>query len=160
MRGRKPIPSAMKELAGNPGHRPLNAHEPRPESAIPACPAHLQGEAKKEWRRLTKELAAVNVVSRMDRAALAALCQAWARWVAAEEELKKTGPIVKSPSGFPIQNPYLAVANKSMEPIVKLSAEFGLTPSSRTRISATAPKSAGDELADFMNDAPPMRIAE
>ena len=30
-RGRKPTPTASKELEGNPGKRPLNAHEPRPE---------------------------------------------------------------------------------------------------------------------------------
>jgi P27 family predicted phage terminase small subunit len=160
MRGRKPTPSAIRELEGNPQHRPMNPHEPRPQSAIPPCPKHIKGEARKEWNRITKALDAIGVISKLDRATLATYCTAWQRWVEAEEQLKKHGPVVKSPSGFPIQNPYLAICNKAIEQLTKLSAEFGLTPSSRTRISATAPKSAGDDLNDFLNDVPPMRIAE
>ena len=30
VRGRKPKPTAIKELEGNPGKRPLNGHEPVP----------------------------------------------------------------------------------------------------------------------------------
>ena len=53
-RGRKPTPTAIKELEGNPGHRPLNKHEPKPMKKAPACPKSLSTEAKKEWRRLCK----------------------------------------------------------------------------------------------------------
>lgn len=38
IRGRRPKPSRMKALTGNPGKRPLNPHEPRPEPAAPECP--------------------------------------------------------------------------------------------------------------------------
>ena len=149
MKGRKPIPTAIKQLNGNPGKRALNAHEPKPVAVVPPCPPHLQGEARKEWRRITKELHALGIISRLDRAALAAYAQAWGRWCEAEEQLRKHGPIVKSPSGFPIQNPYLAVANKAMEQIMKMSVEFGLTPSSRSRIDATPP-APQDDLQSFL----------
>jgi len=43
MRGRRPKPSRIKALTGNPGKRPLNAQEPRPEPALPECP---QGSAR------------------------------------------------------------------------------------------------------------------
>lgn len=55
-RGRKPKPTAIKELEGNPGKRPLNANEPRPERKAPRCPAWLDTEAKREWRRMGKVL--------------------------------------------------------------------------------------------------------
>jgi P27 family predicted phage terminase small subunit len=63
-------------------------------------------------------------------------CQAWERWVEAEEALKKYGVMVKSPNNFPMQSPYLAVANRAMEQMRALLAEFGMSPSSRTRVHA------------------------
>jgi P27 family predicted phage terminase small subunit len=70
---------------------------------------------------------------------LALYCQAWARWVEAERSLEKYGVMVKSPNGFPMQSPYLAVANKAMEQMTKLLTEFGMSPSSRAR-AAVAPQ--------------------
>ena len=55
-RGRKPTPTAVKELEGNPGKRPLNAKEPKPAKKAPSCPKWLEPEAKKEWRRLAKQM--------------------------------------------------------------------------------------------------------
>ena len=34
-RGRKPKPTAMKELEGNPGKHPLNTSEPKPNKKLP-----------------------------------------------------------------------------------------------------------------------------
>ena len=55
-RGRKPTPTALKVLEGNPGKRKLNDNEPRPEKKAPSCPKWLEPEAKKEWRRLAKKM--------------------------------------------------------------------------------------------------------
>ena len=41
-RGRKPKPTAMKELEGNPGKHPLNTSEPKPNKKAPACPKWLE----------------------------------------------------------------------------------------------------------------------
>lgn len=150
MRGRKPKPTAVKILEGNPGKRPLNDAEPRPTAKLPPCPKHLNDEAKKEWRRISKELLKAGLLTTIDRAVLATYCQAWGRWVEAEEQLRKHGPIVKSPSGYPIQNPYLSVANKAMQQMQKVMPELGMTPSSRSRIKAEGPSPA-DELAEFLS---------
>ena len=45
-------------LTGNPGKRPLNGDEPRPEANIPECPPELGPVARAEWDRLVGELAA------------------------------------------------------------------------------------------------------
>lgn len=88
----------------------------------------------------------MRVVTVADRAALAAYCQAWGRWVEAEQQLAQHGTIVKSPNGFPIQNPYLAVANKALQQMHKLLVEFGLTPSARSRVKPTeSPQSAASD---------------
>jgi len=52
-RGRRPKPTRIKALTGNPGKRPLDAHEPRPEPNLPECPPELNPGAQREWTRLT-----------------------------------------------------------------------------------------------------------
>ncbi len=99
-------------------------------------PEHLSEEAEREWQRISGELESLGLLSRVDRAALAGYCQAWARWVEAEQQLKRFGVIVKAPSGFPVQSPFLAIANKALEQMRQFLTEFGMTPASRTRIHA------------------------
>src|SRR4051812_21402132 len=63
MRGRKPKPTHLKLLDGNPGKRPLNAGEPKPERRIPTCPAHLNPTAKAEWKRLARQMHVLGIVT-------------------------------------------------------------------------------------------------
>ena len=83
-RGRKPKPTAIKVLEGNPGKRELNQNEPKPEKKAPRCPAWLEPEAKKEWRRTAKRLRASRHPNGGCMAAFAGYCQAYARWKEAE----------------------------------------------------------------------------
>jgi P27 family predicted phage terminase small subunit len=134
VKGRKPKPTGLKRLAGNPGKRKLNEREPNPKPEIPTCPAHLMPTAKAEWKRLVHELYDLGVLSRLDRAALAGYCQAYGRWVEAETKLKETPAILKMPSGYIQQNPWLTIATKQMELMQRFAAELGMTPSSRSRV--------------------------
>jgi P27 family predicted phage terminase small subunit len=111
-----------------------------PEPKLPACPAHLQGEARKEWKRMGKKLLDCGLMTEIDGAALALYCQSWARWVEAEGNLLKYGTVMKSPTGFPIQSPYLAIANKAMNQMTRLLVEFGMSPSARTRVAISKPR--------------------
>ena len=126
-------------LTGNPGKRPFNKSEPRPDSGIPECPAELGPVAQKEWHRLIGELTSLRMITNLDRAALAAYCGAYALWAEATEALQKYGTMVKSPSGYPIQSPYVAVANRQAEIMMRIASEFGFTPASRSRISTPVP---------------------
>ena len=137
MRGRKRKPTHLHIVQGTAQKCRLNKNEPKPESAAPGCPPHLKGEAKKEWSRAVKELVASGLMTRLDRAALAGYCQAWERWIEAEEALRKTGVIVKAPSGYAIQSPYLAIANKAMDQMRAFLVEFGMSPASRARAHST-----------------------
>ena len=134
MRGRKPLPSNVVRLRGNPGKRRLNDAEPRPAAKVPPCPTCLGDEARKEWQRLAKELAELGLLTGLDRGLLAAYCQAHALWVEAVSSVGRYGTMVKSPNGYPMQSPYVAVANKQVDIMVRIAAEFGMTPGSRTRI--------------------------
>jgi len=148
--GRKPKPTKLKLLEGNPGRRPIRKDEPDPPPAIPSCPDHLSLEAKREWERVTPLLEKLGLLSQIDGAALSLYCQAWGRWVEAEEALRTYGVMVKSPNGFPMQSPYLAVANRAMEQIRAMLTEFGMSPSSRTRAHALA-GADDDEWGDLLD---------
>ena len=137
--GRRAVPTKLKLLAGNPGKRPLNDQEPAPDVVLPEPPEHLSDEAQREWRRVGGLLVSLGLVSELDRAALAGYCQAWGRWAEAEEALRQYGVVVKSPSGFPMQSPFLAVANKALEQMRGFLVEFGMTPASRSKVRAELP---------------------
>ena len=130
-RGRRPKPAGMST------RRPERGDEP--PTKLPICPPHLQGEARKEWRRTGRRLLACGLLTEIDGAALALYCQAWARWVDAEAALVRYGTVIRAKSGFPVQSPYLAIANKAMEQMTKLLVEFGMSPSARTRVAVATP---------------------
>jgi P27 family predicted phage terminase small subunit len=158
-RGPKPLPPNVHMLRGNPSK--LSAAQLmdslQPEIEIPGCPPHLLPEARKEWKRITPELQRYGLVSRIDRAALALYCQAWARWVWAERELQRaskiaeerraaaeaTGKVWDGGDGYtyPTKNGHLAysphwvIANKAMEQVDRYLASFGMSPSARGRVN-------------------------
>lgn len=138
MRGRKPLPIATRRLRG----MPIMPHVPEPANAIPAPPADLDGEALVEWNRITPQLLAAGLLTQLDLAAVLAYCQVFGRWRDAEQHVKRQGSIVKSPSGYPMMNPHLSVANKALNQLRQLAGELGLSPSSRTRISTPPARDA------------------
>jgi len=81
--------------------------------------------------------------------ALAMLAQTWMRYTTASDRLRKTGLLVKAPSSYPIQNPHLAIMNKAQEQLQKLLTEFGMTPSSRSRVRSDK-ETPDDEFDRFM----------
>ena len=160
-RGRKPKSTSTKRLEGNPGKRPLNENEPRPDPSLPAPPDHLDSVAIAEWGRLAPEMNRIGILTQVDRAAFAAYCCAYARWVHAEEaigELRQKGEnpyVVTTEKGNRVQDPIVGISNKAMELMLRYMAEFGLTPSSRSRVSV--PRSEPDEFdREFGAAEPPV----
>lgn len=143
--GTKPKPTAMKKLAGNPGKRALNKQEPKLPVDIPQPPEILNDAALTEWERVVKELFATGVITLADRAALAAYCMAYSRWLEAEEYLEQHSWTYTTEKGNEIQSPYVGIANQLRMQVVKFATEFGMTPSSRSRVNAV-PKDDADQL--------------
>src|ERR1019366_3753362 len=146
MAGRKPKPTALKLLAGNPGKRKPNKSEPKPPPGAPEMPWYLTPEAKEEWERILPLLAKVpGLLSRIDGTALGSYCMAFARWIEAEEEISQHGVLVKEPC-FDRQgnlvgdrlrkNPACTAAMASQKEMRALLALFGMDPSNRSRIQA------------------------
>src|SRR5512143_3246430 len=136
MQGRKPKPTALKRLEGNPGKRALNHAEPRPKGVMPEPPDHLSDEEKAKWKLIVQELHSLGLLTKIDVDALARYCTIFVRWIKAEKMVREKGEIIKTAAGNIIQNPYLSIANRALDQLSKLGAEFGMTPSSRSRVKA------------------------
>ena len=149
MAGRRPKPTHLKLLQGNPGKRRLNSNEPKPPQELPLAPEHLNDAAKKEWNRLGPQIVKLGLLTSIDGSAFAAYCVVYARWVEAEEALKKTGFVVKAPSGYPMLSPFYTVANQCLSQMRAYLTEFGMTPSSRSRTSVAGQEKT-DPLEDFL----------
>jgi P27 family predicted phage terminase small subunit len=65
--------------------------------------------------------------------------------------IERYGTMVKSPNGFPMQSPHVAVANKQVDIMVRIASEFGMTPSSRSRIRV-GDKAPEDPFEAFLQD--------
>ena len=139
--GRRPQPTALKVLRGNPGGRRLPTNEPAPPVAdvsFDEPPPELADDALAgaEWRRVAPMLRVCGLVSESDRSALAALCQQWSRYLDAQRRVRELGMVVKKPNGMPITNPYLAIADRALAHCKGLWTMLGLTPSGRSRMTA------------------------
>lgn len=138
MAGRKPKPTSLKKLEGNPGKRKMNAKEPDPGSGMPTCPSWLLPAARTEWQRLCGRLNRMGVLTVIDRAAFAAYCQSYARWKQAQEHISAEGATYETENGMHRPNPWVAICNTEQRLMMQAASEFGLTPSARSRIMASA----------------------
>jgi P27 family predicted phage terminase small subunit len=142
-RGRPPVPTALKLLRGNPGRRPIDPDaEPQPERVAPRCPKHVQGEARREWRRKTRELLSMNVLTVADRAALERYCLWYAIGRDTFEKLNAPEMLTvhTTPSGYKMINPLVALLRQASEMMNQFDTEFGCSPVARTRIKVAPPK--------------------
>ena len=157
-RGKKPVPSHLRLITGNPGKRPLPKKEPKPELSIPPVPPELCDDGKLEWGRVSIELHKLGLLTGLDRAALAAYCAAYGRWIKAERRLREKeradpvngGLLSVSAKGNVISEPLVGIANKAMLDMVRYASEFGMTPSSRARVNGSEdPRNAKDPLSAY-----------
>jgi P27 family predicted phage terminase small subunit len=145
-RGRRPIPTHLKLLRGNPGRRPLRDDEPQPEQSIdvPEPPPFITGYAADEWWIVAVELHRLGLLSKIDLPPLAAYCHSYGQWRMAVEALARmaandpvmNGMIIKSKYGDAVQNPLVSIARRHAGDMVRYATEFGLTPAARSRIAA------------------------
>jgi len=143
MSNSKRTPTKLKILKGNPGRRKLNKNEPQYSKLEEAPPDSLCEIGRSEWNRIVGEMRASGVLTVADEKILWAFCDEYATAERAVLELNAADSdrlVIESPNGYPIQNPYLNIKRKSFVIMKTLATELGLTPSSRSRVSATPPK--------------------
>ena len=126
---------------------------------MPSPPHHLSADALEEWNRVAHWLHRIGLLSEVDRAALAAYAQAYGRWVQAERAIARMaqkdqltgGLMIKTSNGNAIQNPLVGTANKAAADMMRYAAEFGMTPSARTRIETQASDQNADPVDHYFD---------
>ena len=151
MRGRKPVPTYLKVIRGNPGKRALNTNEPQPTGDLLEPPEWMTESQKIGWTYAI-EIAPAGVLKKLDRSVLVA-------WVVAEDVhrnaaamVDKFGLLTKAPhTGLPIQSPYLPIVNKQAQIMLKAAEQLGFSPASRSRVQLIEdrPSEADSEWAQF-----------
>lgn len=65
--GRKPDPTVIRILKGNPSKRPINKDEPKPKKGSVSVPKHLDKKAKANFRRIKKIVDDMGILTVADR---------------------------------------------------------------------------------------------
>ena len=135
-RGPPPKPTDLKVVQGTYRADRAARNEPRPAAMVPTCPDWLDHAAAVEWKRVSLQLAAVGMLSELDRTALALYCQALSEYLSAKALIEAEGETVTTDKGNVLPHPAVPMRNDAWRRCVQAAKEFGLTPSSRTRTSA------------------------
>ena len=141
MKGRKPTPTHLKVVNGNPGKRAIPDATPQPTVEMIPPPDYLDDDARRVWNDLSDELFRLGLMSRLDVPFLAAFCIATAEAVRAYEDLKTNGRIYETEGRngrLRKSSPAVAQFHEALRNMRSLGSEFGLSPASRVRLVGVA----------------------
>lgn len=148
-RGPAPTPSAILRDRGSwRGKR--NKAEPAPLKKAPLCPKWFDKDRRAVWKQVVPMLAKMGVLTVADGAALERYCDAIVRWRKASALLAEKGEVftVRGDDGkvkYIQQLPYVSIVAGLAALLANIEAQFGMTPSARTRITVEVeqPKKQG-----------------
>ncbi len=154
MAGRRPKPTELKLVSGNPGKRAINKKEPKPKREIPSCPAYLSSESKVAWGRLSVLLDRMGVLTEADSAALERLCDCYSDILICRQSLIADGWTYKTVDALGNTlikgNPAATQLRAADAQFKSYLIEFGLTPAARSKVHATPEEDKkSDPLQEF-----------
>ena len=147
--GRKPKTAAQKLLDGNPGKRAIRPDLPAPPGA-PPMPERLMVDpvAVAKWQEFVPILTDLGTLTQADGEARATLCEVYSAAQSCLLELRATGPVMRTDLGGVKPNPAGPLYRGLVSLQASLMGEFGLTPTSRTRLGGKEEKPT-DEVEEF-----------
>ncbi len=160
MKGRKPRPTLEVVREGNPGKRRINKNEPKPEPVAPACPNYLSTVARSEWQYIAPKLEKLGLLTKIDRALLVAYCISYARMKEAEKFIAEHGTsyetVVRDKWGAEIARkfvdyPAVKMQKDAIEQMRKIAVEFGMSVSSRSRMTLPSEKDVDDDMERLLS---------
>ena len=152
----------LKKLAGNPGKRPLNEKEPQPRVASARLPRGLTAGAQKYWRGMARDLIELGMLTAADVPAFILMAEHYAVARQAAHDLVKGGELeltVVDVNGNLRKHPLLQVLRDNAAAYRMFAVEFGLTPSSRTRLKV-APEEKEKSLAELLFESVGLDVQE
>ena len=155
MKGRKPKPTNLKVLEGNPGQRKLNDNEPKPQNKAPDPPLWLDEVARAEWLKLAPVMERIGLLTEADEIIMANLCQEYSdilkyRKVLAEDGATYQHTNVKGEANT-VTRPEAILLYKAQQMLKAYCVELGLTPSARSRIVLPGADESGNEMEQLLN---------
>ena len=146
--GRRPKPTALKILEGTQKGRAKR--EPALPAGVPPMPKRLEVDqvAVEKWRELSDILTRMGVLTLGDGEALATLCEVHSAEQSCLLQLRAGGAVMHTDLGGVKPNPAGSLYRSLVSQKAALLSEFGLTPSSRTKL-ATKAEVQKDELEAF-----------
>ncbi len=130
---------------------PKPENDVKDKSGIPEPPRWLDSEALAEWKRVVPLLNAMGLLGKVDRAAISGYCVSYSRWVKAERILNRKGLTMKvrtkAGGWYEMQRPEVTIAQKYLDRVKSFCSEYGMTASSRARLSI-----AGNDAPDDFDD--------
>ena len=154
--GRRPQPTNMRVINGNPGKRALPTNEPKPRAGLPPCPKGVSALARKMWTRIGDELDRMGVMTHADGPALELLVDAYAEWRQARDVVEDLGATYESETehGSIVRaRPEVAIAADAWRRCKAMLVEFGATPAARTKVEGER-DAAGDPVAEMLQNRP------
>jgi len=148
--GRRPIPTAVKKARGTlRKHRTRTDEMKLPRISRLTPPEFLDSYGLEEWNRIVPMLDNVRVLTDADLLALGNYCSTVSVCIRATLETNKSlmAPVIKG-SKMRRVHPMIRVAKEARAECLRYAQEFGLTPSSRSRISAPGPEKATSKGGD------------
>jgi len=157
MKGRKKLPTEIKQLKGTLRADRQLKDEMKPAKIVdlPYPPEYLNDDGKKEWYNIIKEYHKLGMISKLDLSMLALYCNEISIYIEMVNKLRDKDRVMvfKNPDGsikYAAQVPYQKIANDALAKALKIASEFGLTPSSRTRISVGQISDNEDPIMQFL----------
>lgn len=147
MKGRKPIPTAIKILKGTAEKSRINPNEYKPEPITqPIVSEFLKTDYElKEWECITAQLISDGLLTGLDISIIEAYCIEMGKYKEAIDKLTAEGKVLNGKKGLYL-NPYHLIAERSLDRALKIGVLFGVTPSARSRVSTTPKKKTLKEL--------------
>lgn len=147
MPGPRRTPTAIRQLHGTDRPDRRVANEVTPPASLPSPPAALGAIGKREWRRVGAILLAHGLVTELDREMLFGLCASYETAYLATKELGRLAALThETPNGHSQTSALVNVQSKALEKMHKFAAEFGLSPSARTKATPAAVAAEIDEF--------------
>jgi P27 family predicted phage terminase small subunit len=89
-------------------------------------------------------------MTEIDKAGLAIYCQTWARWEEAEAKIREVDLVMPGAQFNKQRKEFVKQAAEAMRDLMRYLVEFGMTPSSRSRVHSTKPAEAADPVEEWM----------
>lgn len=148
MPGRKRKPTKLKKLHGETDKRRLNEHEPELPEGAPPMPDTLCKIGRAKWADLCHTLEVFGLLNRVAHHSLELYCHTYANYLEALEACNRFGYVYaeKTERGTDLKrNAYAIELHQARKELMSLQAEWGLTPSSASRLIVPGQK----QLTDF-----------